>query len=58
MEKMHAPMMDGMRHPDPDVAFVLGMIPHHQGAVDMARVQLKYGADRDNRAFAEHMIME
>ncbi|MBA3448306.1 MAG: DUF305 domain-containing protein [Pseudaminobacter sp.] len=56
--KMREEMVDGIRHPDPDVAFVLGMIPHHQGAVDMARVQLKYGDDPENRAFAEHVILE
>ncbi|GGD37728.1 hypothetical protein GCM10011335_45600 [Aureimonas glaciei] len=58
MNKMHQPMMDGMRHKDPDVAFVLSMIPHHQGAIDMARVQLKHGTDPENRAFAEHLIVE
>nr|WP_245247650.1 DUF305 domain-containing protein [Tianweitania sediminis] len=58
MSTMHRPMMEGMRHPDPDVAFMLGMIPHHQGAIDMARVQLQYGADPQARAFAEHLIGE
>ncbi|KAB0679128.1 DUF305 domain-containing protein [Aureimonas leprariae] len=58
MAAMHGPMMAGMRHPDPDIAFVLGMIPHHQGAIDMARVQLRYGRDPANRAFAEHLIAE
>src|SRR5690606_6574322 len=29
MAKMHAPMQEGVQHSDPDVAFVLGMIPHH-----------------------------
>lgn len=55
---MHGPMMEGMRHPDPDVAFMLGMIPHHQGAIDMARVQLQFGADAETRSFAEHLIAE
>ncbi|WP_258045647.1 CopM family metallochaperone [Mesorhizobium sp. NBSH29] len=57
-EKMHGPMMDGIRHPDTDVAFVLGMISHHQGAIDMARVQLKYGVNPENRELAEHVIKE
>ncbi|MBB4124627.1 CopM family metallochaperone [Martelella radicis] len=48
----------GKRHDDPDVAFVLGMIPHHQGAIDMARIQLAAGSDRVNRALAQHIIAE
>lgn len=31
MDKMHGPMMEDVANPDPDMAFVLGMIPHHQG---------------------------
>lgn len=58
MATMHTPMMDGMRHPDPDVAFMLGMIPHHQGAIDMARVQLQYGTDAETKTFSEHVITE
>ena len=44
--KSHNAMMQGMMDNDADVAFVKGMIPHHQGAVDMADVQLKYGKDK------------
>ena len=31
---------------NPDVAFAKGMIPHHQGAIDMADVEEKYGKNQ------------
>lgn len=37
---------------DADIDFAKGMIPHHQGAVDMALIQLKYGKDEDMRRLA------
>lgn len=39
-----------------DVDFIRGMIPHHQGAVDMARIVLEHGADPDVKVFAEAII--
>lgn len=56
MDKMHEPMMMGMMDPDPDVAFIKGMIPHHQGAIDMARVVIEYGQDPEVRQLAENII--
>ncbi len=41
-----------------DVDFVRGMIPHHQGAIDMAKVELKHGKDPAIRAMAEKIIAD
>jgi uncharacterized protein (DUF305 family) len=53
MDDMHKPMMDGIMDSEPDVAFVKGMIAHHQGAVDMAKIELKYGKDVRLRKLAK-----
>jgi len=34
------------------------MIPHHQGAIDMALLQLKYGSDKRLRRLAQSIIIE
>lgn len=41
---------------DADKDFVAHMIPHHQGAVAMAQVQLKYGKDQELRKMAEEIV--
>lgn len=56
MGTMHAEMMKGIAQQDPDVAFAAGMLPHHQGAVAMAEVELKYGKDPELRQLAQNII--
>lgn len=39
-----------------DVDFAKGMIAHHQGAIDMAKVELQYGKNEEMRKVAEDVI--
>ena len=54
MARMHSGM--GKASADPDESFMRMMIPHHRGAIDMARIQLKYGKDPQARRLAGEII--
>ncbi len=56
MDAMNRDMMAGATASDYDVAFVCSMIPHHQGAIDMARAELENGDDPWARELAETII--
>lgn len=56
MDGMHGDMMLAITDPLPDMAFARGMLPHHIGAVDMAKIQLKYGTDEEMRKLAQDII--
>ncbi len=52
MKNMSTPPYTG----DADKDFVAHMIPHHQGAIDMAKVELKYGKDPELKKLAKNII--
>jgi uncharacterized protein (DUF305 family) len=56
MTRMHDEMMIGMSYNDPDTAFAKSMLGHHRGAIDMAKIQLKYGTDEKVRQLAQEII--
>ena len=55
MTKMHENMSMQMTG-DADVDSVKGMIPHHEGAVDMAKIELQYGKDPELHKLAEGIV--
>lgn len=55
MARMHR-NMDIPYTGNADRDFAAGMIPHHQGAIDMARIELQHGTDPEMRKLAEGVI--
>jgi uncharacterized protein (DUF305 family) len=55
MARMHQAMAIDLTG-DADADFARAMIPHHQGAIDMARVVLEHGSDAAIRRLAEEVI--
>jgi uncharacterized protein (DUF305 family) len=58
MERMDAGMMAAKPTGNPDRDFAAMMIPHHQGAIDMAKAELIYGRDPVLRRLAQGIIVE
>ena len=56
MQKMQRNMMNASLSGDADEDFVAMMMPHHQGAIDMARTELQYGKDPMLRRMASGII--
>ena len=57
MTRMHA-AMHVQPSGDADRDFARMMIPHHQGAIDMALAELRYGKDERLRRLAQEIIVE
>src|SRR5262249_1688917 len=57
MERMHAGMHVAPSG-DVDRDFAAMMIPHHQGAIDMALLELRFGHDKRLRRLAQSIIVE
>ena len=58
MEQMDTAMMSVTQSGDADADFVQLMLPHHQAAIDMAKVQLLYGKDPQMRRLAQEIITD
>jgi uncharacterized protein (DUF305 family) len=60
-DKAMTKMMDDMSikpSGDVDQDFVAMMVPHHQGAIDMAQAELRYGHNERLRRIAQEIVVE
>ena len=58
MEAMNKAMMGATMTGNPDQDSVAMMMPHHQGAIDMARIHLRDGKNPDIRRMAGKIITD
>ena len=58
MTRMHAAMSSTRSSADPDTDFVALMLPHHQAAIDMARIELTFGTDPQLRRLAQEIVTD
>lgn len=56
MDKMNKAMSSAPMTGNPDHDFVVMMLPHHQGAVDMAKFELQHGKDPELRKLARDIV--
>jgi uncharacterized protein (DUF305 family) len=57
MMRMHSAMAVSPSG-DIDADFVAMMVPHHQGAIDMAQIELRYGRNEQLRRIAQEIIVD
>ncbi len=57
MSSMHTAMARVQMTGNPDTDFAAMMIPHHQGAIDMAKIELQYGTDPRLKRLAQEIIV-
>ena len=58
MERMDRQMASAPMNGDVDHDFAAMMIPHHQGAIDMAQAELRYGKNEQLRRIAQEIIVD
>jgi uncharacterized protein (DUF305 family) len=58
MNRMDNGMKSAPMNGNSDHDFVTMMMPHHQGAIDMAKAELIYGKDPVMRRLAEEIIVD
>ena len=58
--KIYKKMKDGLNNANDtgnvELDFILEMIPHHEGGIDMAKAIVKYGSNRDVKKIAKNII--